>query len=50
MPPRISTGDDGFVTNRSPSCKLSGRSAEIHALEWWLVSPGHEDGDVIEVL
>jgi len=25
-------------------------SEAIHALEWWLVSPGHEDGDVIEVL
>ena len=21
----------------------------IHALEWWLASPGHENGDVIEV-
>jgi hypothetical protein len=25
-------------------------SEALHALEWWLVSPGHEDGDVIEVL
>jgi hypothetical protein len=25
-------------------------SEAIHALEWWLASPGHEDGDVIEVL
>jgi hypothetical protein len=25
-------------------------SEAIHALEWWLVSPGHENGDVIEVL
>jgi hypothetical protein len=22
----------------------------VHALEWWLLSPGREDGDVIEVM
>lgn len=22
----------------------------VHALEWWLLSPGREDGDVIEVI
>lgn len=22
----------------------------VHALEWWLLSPGRENGDVIEVL
>jgi hypothetical protein len=22
----------------------------VHALEWWLLSPGREDGDIIEVM
>ena len=22
----------------------------VHALEWWLLNPGREDGDVIEVI
>jgi hypothetical protein len=39
--------------NHSVLLKMTLRAAAceaIHALEWWLVSPGHEDGDVIEVL
>jgi hypothetical protein len=28
----------------------TGNHEAVHALEWWLLSPGRENGDVIEVM